>query len=500
MRKASLLLALVLFSCLLAPAAMAATSGSCGTNITWRLDTSTRTLTITCNGEGQMNDYKNYDSAPWHSQWKNIDHVVMTGYITYIGKNNFFDLEADFVLPDTIKRIGKDGLAHCTIYSINMPALLETIDESAFEFSVFKQGITIPNGVEEIPYRAFKSCTLPSITLPSTLKYIRDNAFHLCVGLTELELPEGLTYIGYGAFVGCSSLKEITIPSTLNNYDPNYFFDYCNSLEAIHVSPDNEILTDVDGVLFDKPVTNLILYPTAKQAEHFDVPSSVTVLNPATFSQNEYLKSVSLPDGIIVLPRSAFLGCTQLNHVDLPAGLTEIGNYAFEECTALTEMTIPYGVTTLGNTVFSKSGLQRLTIPETVTTFGDRIFDLCPDGLTLCVAAGSPAHDYAVENGFAVEFLSPFDHADLILPDDLTTIEDEAFMGTDAAIVHIPASVTEIGSRAFADCPNLRHINLPVGATLADDAFDGCGTVYLYAPAETYATAHDNVTFVPLEP
>lgn len=69
----------------------------------------------------------------------------------------------------------------------------------------------------------------------------------------------------------------------------------------------------------------------------------------------------------------------------------------------------------------------------------------------------------------------------LYLPAMLTEIEDSAFEGIAAEAVQIPYGVTSIGSRAFADCPNLMAVYIPgsVGY-IADDAFDGSDNVELF--------------------
>ena len=63
----------------------------------------------------------------------------------------------------------------------------------------------------------------------------------------------------------------------------------------------------------------------------------------------------------------------------------------------------------------------------------------------------------------------------LILPEGMTVIEDEAFMGILAQVVVLPNGCRTIGSRAFANCKNLRaivHDNNP--NYVAADAFEGC--------------------------
>jgi len=64
---------------------------------------------------------------------------------------------------------------------------------------------------------------------------------------------------------------------------------------------------------------------------------------------------------------------------------------------------------------------------------------------------------------------------DFVLPGDLTVIEAESFYNIKATAVEIPASVTAIGSKAFAACSSLRQITIPAGVVqIANDAFDGC--------------------------
>ena len=68
----------------------------------------------------------------------------------------------------------------------------------------------------------------------------------------------------------------------------------------------------------------------------------------------------------------------------------------------------------------------------------------------------------------------------LRLPSALTTIEDEAFSGAAFEAAIVPNGCTAIGSRAFANCPNLVYVRIPASVTsIADDAFEGCGQVVI---------------------
>ena len=84
-------------------------------------------------------------------------------------------------------------------------------------------------------------------------------------------------------------------------------------------------------------------------------------------------------------------------------------------------------------------------------------------------STGSPnlSHD----EGVALHNTIP--DPDFILPASLTVIEPEAFAGGAFVYVVVPEQVSAIGSRAFADCPNLRYVEIQGSATeIAPDAFE----------------------------
>ena len=64
----------------------------------------------------------------------------------------------------------------------------------------------------------------------------------------------------------------------------------------------------------------------------------------------------------------------------------------------------------------------------------------------------------------------------MTLPASLSTIEEEAFVGSSAQAIVVPDGCSAIGKRAFADCKSLRYVFLPkaLEGKLPDDAFEGC--------------------------
>jgi len=111
-----------------------------------------------------------------------------------------------------------------------------------------------------------------ALVIPSTVTYngvtynvtgIGINAFYQCSGLTSVDIPNSVTSIGYHAFQNCSSLTSITIGSGVTVIN-DYTFNGCCSLASIVVDAANTTYSSVDGVLYNKIGTTLMLCPAGK--------------------------------------------------------------------------------------------------------------------------------------------------------------------------------------------------------------------------------------------
>ena len=87
-----------------------------------------------------------------------------------------------------------------------------------------------------------------------------------------------------------------------------------------------------------------------------------------------------------------------------------------------------------------------------------------------------------------------------VLPASLTTIEDEAFLGTLAETVLLSDEVVWIGERAFAGSSALKVIDFPDSvAYIADHAFEGVEGLVIKGNKNSYAfhwAQEHNVAFV----
>ena len=74
----------------------------------------------------------------------------------------------------------------------------------------------------------------------------------------------------------------------------------------------------------------------------------------------------------------------------------------------------------------------------------------------------------------------------LKFPAALTTVDEEAWLGNSALqgldLMNVKKPV--IKANAFKNCTELKKVLLPAGASIADTAFNGCGSVVLYCSDE----------------
>ena len=217
MKKRVLSVFLVLcFVLTLLPAAFAdsaPTSGTCGKNVTWRLDGEG---TLTISGSGEMEDY-DYSTGvhyqPWYSIRNSIKRIVVKEGVTHIGETAFYDCD--------------------NVTSIILPNGLTSIGRYAFEASGGFESIPIPSSVTNIGAAAFRSChSLANISLPNGITNIGELAF-ACCSIENIIIPAGISTIKYGLFFDCENLKSITIPVTVKDIEAEAFFQ-CYDLTDIY--------------------------------------------------------------------------------------------------------------------------------------------------------------------------------------------------------------------------------------------------------------------------
>ena len=157
-------------------------------------------------------------------------------------------------------------------------------------------------------------------------------------------------------------LKTITIPAGVESISSNSF-DTCTALTAINVDADNQYYSSIDGTLYDKNLTKLILHPAAKTGQ-LDIPVTVTEIGENACSECKGLTSVNLPVSVKTLADYSFYECTGLKSITLPNFVTTIGKYAFAKCIFSNIYAYPVTPPAVGKNAFRDTYGATLHVPQ----------------------------------------------------------------------------------------------------------------------------------------
>lgn len=133
------------------------TEGSCGDNLTWTVDESTGTLTIS--GTGDM-----YDGEFSYSSWNAdlIENVIISEGVTSIGEYAFVSNTniKNVSIADSVTDIGEYAFYNCTgLTDVLIGKGVTEIDDYAFGYCSNLKTVTIYNAVERIGCDSFSNCS-----------------------------------------------------------------------------------------------------------------------------------------------------------------------------------------------------------------------------------------------------------------------------------------------------------------------------------------------------
>ncbi len=281
-----------------------------------------------------------------------LNSVTIPVGVTNIGATGFgycFDL-TNVTIPASVTSIGPDTFINC----YNLPAIGVAAGSSSFSSVggvLFDKNVTtlleyptgldgsyvIPNGVTIIGTDAFVLCDgVPDVTFPASVTSIDDGAFSDCSALTNLTLGAGVSYISTSAFAGSDNLLAINV----NSSNPNF--------------------SSLNGVVFNKNQTTLILFPTGFTGG-YTTPSTVTSIAANAFEDCK-LTEVMITGNVNSLGLDSFQGCGNLTNATMAEGVASIGIFAFADCPKLATVTIPASVSDLPYGAFAYDGLVSVVL------------------------------------------------------------------------------------------------------------------------------------------
>lgn len=411
-----------------------------------------------------------------------LKQITLPENLTTIGSATFQRTGFESVtLPESVTEIGASAFANCRMLkSIDLPENLTVLNYGIFENCISLESIKIPDKVTAIlsVYSwgggCFYGCSsLKSVTFGKSLKTIGDAAFYLCENLTEINLSAPIDSIGENAFNSCKNLRTVNIGSALTKISPTAFKD-CNNIEAFNLDSGNSAFCSVDGCIYDRAKTRLIMVPPAIKGS-INLPAGVKEIGDYAFSGCKNITEINIPDGVTRIGNEAMKGCEGLTGIRLPETLEEIGYNALAG-TKIDKLYIPASVNKLGNGFCDQDYLKAFTVAEgnkTYSSLDGLLFDSKKE--TLIRVPGGMEGSLKLPDG--VLTLGPGSLAgckaisDIKFNGSLKKIEDSALANcTSLTSLSIPENVTEICNNAFYNCSNLKEIKFPDNLKVFNEA------------------------------
>ena len=398
------------------------------------------------------------------------------------------------VLPNSISVLAKESLANCGIEELFIP-------DSVIQLGGQSRGWVYP----------FRGCSrLRRVRLPQSACDIPLKTLFPDSPITSVEVSSQVKMLKSGIFTECSTLKDVTIPSSVTNISTTAF-DGCSGLLTISVAAENPCFSSKNGLLLSKDERNVV------HGVNGDViiPNGVATIGYHAFHSCSGLTSVTIPSSVTNIEQSAFIGCdglsavyisdlaawcrtkfysesnplvyahnlylngTLLTKLDIPDSIDVIGDYTFYGCRCLTSVTIPDSVTSIGQYALSGcNGLENLFFLGDAPSYYNNTFsgvgtvyvrrDSTGWGVSIPGWWQRMKIRYIGEPYLEINSNGTLTDVDLngatevVIPDTVTSIKDTAFLScSNLTAVTIGANVRSIETDAFVGCSEIRSVTIP---------------------------------------
>lgn len=325
---------------------------------------------------------------------------------------------SEIVIPNKVISIGNQAFARCeNLRTIRLPDTIETIGSRAFYDCEKLRDVILPKNLKAITKELFSGCkSITNITLPGSIKTIRSDAFFLCTELREIIIKSGVDAIEDEAFNSCENLSTIYIPDSLTHIGSDVFDD-CHNLKEIIVDENNPQYSSMDGVLYNKDMTSLLVCPPSKE-------------------------TITIPDSVKTITMYSFWASV-IEEIKISPNVSEIEPHSFEFCYNLEKIIVDKrnpAYCSIDGVLFSKDKSCLLFFPQ-----GKKGSYYIPN-TTNTIKHGA----------FTDSKLT-----DIIIPNSVKYIEYDAFFL--CFYIHqitIPHSVVSVGENVFCSCRELKTVTL----------------------------------------
>lgn len=449
---------------------------------------------IMCAADAFADSASDVDYFAW--QLNEAEDVVITGF-------NSLCSDADITVPEEIEgrkvvAIGDKAFFKCgNLRSVRIPSTVESISKYAFQGVYSLEEIVV---AEDNAYYSSMDGALYNKD-KSYLQYVPEDYEGMFV------IPGTVRDVFLNAFDFCNKIESVYISSDAILIKPGFYaddsvnvFSYCNGLKEIIVEEGHSEYKSVNGVLYSKDGTELLIMPLGydakqyvmsdgvtriasdcfrhcKMVEHIIFPDSLQRINKGAFNECESLRQLTITEKVVMIDKDAFAGCDNLQHIEANGYETEIWNAiktstewlrpaedTIEKPIEKTEEKVVYEPEAVWlNEKCIKEGDNKLFTYKVMQ--GDKIVIT---GITK--EAQSDKRNRILEIpaeigkmpviGIAEGAFAGYPLIDVTLSEGLFEIGRGAFYGCNLNEITIPASVYYIAPRAFGANYGMKEINV----------------------------------------
>ena len=409
------------------------------------------------------------------------------------------------IISDNVGEISAYAFSNCAnLKDVNIPYSVRSINIKAFEDCVRLRNITIPTSVTSIHSTAFDGCTRLTIDAPAgsvakdyadhlvledievaeyedtPLDTINDtdseteetqeeeeplvvDYYHEVTHINPLESAEDNSVKGKSRIVGNEVF--VIMDNSSSAVDSGNGTGGRVTLEGIAFGETGETIPSISSspaikgdssfpkyeIIDNKIIANQAYYNDERTS--IEIPDTITEIGEFAFARSAITDAV-IPDGTEKIGYAAFYHCNDLTNVVIPASVTEIEAAAFDKTPWLQNweqngsgdflivgdgillayrgsnsvVTIPDNVKTIGaGALASHAGITKVILPDSVEVIGEGAFAGC-------------SNLSQIEGG-----------------NNVKRIQDRAYQGCPLTDIRIPASVEEIGLKAFDVAPSVKE-------------------------------------------
>ncbi len=352
--------------------------------------------------------------------------------------------ETEIIIPEGITHLDYETLKkYKNAKKIVLPNSLVSLGPNTFKDFKYLEEISLPPNIKELPNSTFENCfNLKKINysgsnklkigkrcfrnchrleeVPTFIENYNKRAFENCHSITTLNIID--KNIPHACFRGCISLKEITNQHKIMNME-SFAFSGCESLEEINIYNLQEVPAEA--------------FSNCKKLKKVELNERINCINARAFFNCLSLTDINLPDLIKFIRKEAFKNCHSIKHITIPANLSQIGDAALSYMDSLESIDVsPYNhnFITPDHKILINELQQKLVL----------------------YASGCKNKHYSLKN--YVVNIEMFNR-EIIQP--ITCIGEYAFAGSkNLEELTLCGLTKDIESTSFADCPNLKKLNV----------------------------------------